>query len=176
MPRRSSCSLRVRNGQLVSREHIARNEPAPRACAIWPRQFRGLAHGPPCRICPCLPPPDQLSQWARGGITYPTYLLTARQTILPALKETKLKMIHYLSTTFCPLFLLLVSISFSRNNKNVSLNTDCDRLSATYSYVCHGMIRLVSFMFCVFQASCGVHMVVQSFWTTRAILPSSKHI
>jgi hypothetical protein len=72
--------------------------------------------------------------------------------------------------------LALVSISFSRNNKNVSLNTDCDRLSATYSYVSHGMRRLVSFMFCVFQASCGVHMVMQSIRTTRAIPPSPKHI
>ena len=65
----------VRNGLLVSREHITRNEPAPRVCAILPRQFWGLARavgvflktGPPCRVCPCSPPPDQLSQWARGG-------------------------------------------------------------------------------------------------------------
>ena len=70
----------------------------------------------------------------------------------------------------------LVSMTFSRDNKNVSLNTDCDRLSATYSYVSHGMRRLVSFMFCVLQASCGVCMVVQSFRTTRAILPSPKHL
>jgi hypothetical protein len=66
----------------------------------------------------------------------------------------------------------LVSMSFSHNNKNVSLNTDCDRLSARYSYVSHGMRRLVSFMFCAFYASYRVRMVVQSFWTTRAILPS----
>ena len=26
-----------------------------------------LKTGPPCRVCPCSPPPDQLSQWARGG-------------------------------------------------------------------------------------------------------------
>ena len=67
---------------------------------------------------------------------------------------------------------VLVSMSFSRNNKNVSLNTDCDRLSATYSYASHGMRRLVSFMFCVFYASYRVRMVVQSFWITRSILPS----
>jgi hypothetical protein len=78
--------------------------------------------------------------------------------------------------SFISLMYSLVSISFSRNNKNVSLNTDCDRLSGTYSYVSHGMRRLVSFMFCVLQASCGVRMVVQSFRTTRAILPSPKHI
>ena len=67
----------VRHGQLVSCEHIAQNEPAPRACAILPHQFWGLARavgaflktGPPCRICPCLPPPDQLSQWARGCLS-----------------------------------------------------------------------------------------------------------
>jgi hypothetical protein len=72
-----SCSLCVRNGQLVSCEHIAQNKPAPRACAILPHQFRGLAcaigaflkTGPPCRVCPCSPPPDQLSQWARGGLS-----------------------------------------------------------------------------------------------------------
>ena len=57
------CRVRfcVRNGQLVSREHIARNKPVPRACAILPHQFWGLARavgaflktGPPCRVCPC---------------------------------------------------------------------------------------------------------------------------
>jgi len=31
-------------------------------------------------------------------------------------------------------------------------------------------------MFYVLQASCGVCMVVQSFRTTRAILPSPKHL
>jgi hypothetical protein len=35
----------------------------------------------------------------------------------------------------------LVFISFSRNNKNVSLyTTDCNRMSATYSYVACGII------------------------------------
>ncbi len=33
----------VCHGQLVSRKHIARNKPAPLACAILPRQFWGLA-------------------------------------------------------------------------------------------------------------------------------------
>ena len=70
----------------------------------------------------------------------------------------------------------LVPISFSCNNKNVSINTDCYRLSSTYSYISHGMRRLVSFMLFVLQASYGVRMVVQSFQTTRAILPSPKHI
>ena len=28
-----------------------------------------LKTGPPCRVCPCSPPPDQLSQWARGGLS-----------------------------------------------------------------------------------------------------------
>jgi hypothetical protein len=73
------CRVRfcVHHRQLVSCEHIARNEPVPRACAILPRQFWGLAcavgaflkTGPPCRVCPCSPPPDQLSQWARGGLS-----------------------------------------------------------------------------------------------------------
>ena len=58
--------------------HITRNEPASRACAILPRQFWVLARavclledktGSPCRVCPCSPPPDQLSQWARGGLS-----------------------------------------------------------------------------------------------------------
>jgi hypothetical protein len=71
---------------------------------------------------------------------------------------------------------VVVSMSFSCSNKNVSLNTDCNRLSTTYSYVSHGMRRLVSFMFCVLQASCGVLMVMQSIRTTLAILPSPKHI
>jgi len=30
------------------------------------RQDAFLKTGPPCRVCPCLPRPDQLSQWARG--------------------------------------------------------------------------------------------------------------
>jgi len=67
----------VCHGQLVSREHITQNEPAPRVCAILPHQFWGLARavgaflktGSPCRVCPCWPPPDQLSQWARGGLS-----------------------------------------------------------------------------------------------------------
>ena len=73
---------------------------------------------------------------------------------------------------------VVVFMSFSHNNKNVSLNTDFDRLSATYSDVSHGMRRLVSFMFCVLQvqASCGVLMVMQFFRITLAILPSPKHI
>jgi hypothetical protein len=28
-----------------------------------------LKTGPPCRVCPCSPPPDQLSQWAHGGLS-----------------------------------------------------------------------------------------------------------
>jgi hypothetical protein len=65
-----------------------------------------------------------------------------------------------------------VSISFSRNNKNVFRNNRFDRLSATYSYVDHGTRMTLSSMFCVLQASCGVRMVVQSLSTTRAINPS----
>jgi hypothetical protein len=50
--------------------------------------------------------------------------------------------------------------------------TDFDRLSATYSYVDHGTRMTLSSMFCVLQANCGVPMVVESFWTTGAVLPS----
>ena len=67
---------------------------------------------------------------------------------------------------------LAVSISFSRNNKNVFRNNRFQQMSAMCSYVDHGTRMTLSSMFCVLQASCGVRMVVQSFWTTRAILPS----
>ena len=62
---------------------------------------------------------------------------------------------------------ILVSISFSRNNKNVFRNNRFQQMSTTYSYVDHGTRMTLSSMFCVLQASCGVCMVVQSFWTTR---------
>ena len=67
----------VYRGQLVPREHTARNEPAPRAYAILPRQLRGLARavgaylttGSSCCVCPCSSPPDQLNQLVRGGLS-----------------------------------------------------------------------------------------------------------
>jgi hypothetical protein len=57
----------VRTSRETSRRHVR-----ARSC---PASFGGVAHalgfflktGPPCRVSPCSPPPDQLSQWARGG-------------------------------------------------------------------------------------------------------------
>jgi hypothetical protein len=72
----------VRHGQLVSREHIAQNEPAPRACAILPHQFWGLARavsaflktGPPCHVCPCSPLQTSLASGHAVVSTYPPFL------------------------------------------------------------------------------------------------------
>ena len=56
----------VRAMRETSRRHVR-----ARSC---PASFGGVAHalgvslqtGPSHRVCPCSPPPDQLSQWARG--------------------------------------------------------------------------------------------------------------
>jgi len=50
---------------------------------------------------------------------------------------------------------------FLITTKMYPFTTEWNRLSATYS-----------FMLCVLVACYRVHMVVQFFWTTRAILPS----
>ena len=60
----------VRAMRETSRRHVR-----ARSC---PASFGGVAHalgvslqtGPSHRVCPCSPPPDQLSQWARGDISH----------------------------------------------------------------------------------------------------------
>ena len=71
-------SLGVLRGQLVSHELITcANSALIVNCVRNPvPPFLGQAHvpsassttGTSCHVCPCSAPPDQLSQWARGGL------------------------------------------------------------------------------------------------------------
>ena len=56
----STCAMWVHHAKRAGAKCVSNPGPP----ILGPRSRAFFRTGPPCRVCPCLPPPDQLTEWA----------------------------------------------------------------------------------------------------------------